>query len=195
VTDKKLARLVTSATVLIFTLLILFKDSKDSVFNDFFPIDSLRPSPTGMVEGKKDESGIDKVSRVIDGDTIELESGEKVRYIGIDSPEYPKSERLNECFAKEASEKNKSLVLGKKVRLEKDISEMDRYKRLLRYVWVEDENNLEIFVNEYMVKEGYATALTYPPDVKYSQQFKNAEREARQVGRGLWGICLNDENI
>ncbi len=116
------------------------------------------------------------VKRVIDGDTVELENGEKVRYIGMDAPE------KGDCFASEATEKNRELVEGKKVRLEKDVSERDSFGRLLRYVW-----RGETMINEKLVVEGYAQAVTYPPDVKYQEQLREAERKSREEGRGLWG--------
>ncbi len=121
------------------------------------------------------------VTRVIDGDTIELENGEKVRYIGIDSPEVA---NIGECFGKESTNKNAELVLGKKVHLVKDVSERDRYQRLLRYVYVDD-----VFINELLVRDGYASALTYPPDVKFKDVFLEAQRLARDEGKGLWSKC------
>jgi len=124
------------------------------------------------------------VTRVIDGDTIEIEGGYKVRYIGIDTPETVHPSKPVECFGIEASNKNKELVEGKRVRLEKDVSETDKYGRLLRYIWVGD-----VFVNDYLVRQGYAYASTYPPDVKYSEQFVRAQREARENNRGLWASC------
>ena len=120
-----------------------------------------------------------RVSKAIDGDTIVLEGGEVVRYIGIDTPEGAK-----ECFAKESTQKNKELVEGKMVRLEKDVSERDRYQRLLLYVYQD-----ETFVNDYLVREGFASAVSYLPDVKYQEQFSEAEREARENNRGLWKEC------
>jgi len=134
-------------------------------------------------ETKTKESKI-KVVKVIDGDTIELENGQKVRYIGIDTPELVHPSKPVECFAKEAQEKNKELVLGKEVWLEKDISETDKYGRLLRYVWVND-----ILVNEVLVQEGYAQVSTYPPDVKYQERFLEAQRKAREENKGLWNSC------
>ena len=127
------------------------------------------------------------VTRVIDGDTIEVNlegTTYKVRYIGIDTPETVHPSQPVECFGKEASAKNSELVEGKIVRLEKDVSETDRYGRLLRYVWVGD-----IFVNDYLVRQGYAYASTYPPDVKYADQFAQAQTEAIENNRGLWAIC------
>ena len=125
------------------------------------------------------------VSRVIDGDTIELSTGEKVRYIGIDTPEIKHPSKGIECYGKEALEKNSELVSGKKVRLEKDVSETDRYGRLLRYIHVDD-----VFVNDYLVRQGYAHASSYPPDIKHQDQLKEAEIEARENKRGLWSdVC------
>ncbi len=130
------------------------------------------------------------VQRVIDGDTIELDTGEKVRYIGVDSPETKHPIKGIECYGKTSSEKNRELVEGKQVRLETDISETDRYGRLLRYVYLIDEvstTSAEIFVNEYLVREGFAKASSYPPDVKYQELLREAEVEARELQKGLWG--------
>lgn len=126
-----------------------------------------------------------KVARVVDGDTIRLETGEVVRYAGIDTPETVHPSKPVQCYGKEASDKNRELVEGKEVKLEKDVSETDKYGRLLRYIWLED-----ILVNEYLVIEGYAHSSTYPPDVKYQDRFIQAERQARDEKKGLWGdIC------
>lgn len=119
--------------------------------------------------------------RVIDGDTIEIkdEAGKifKVRYIGIDTPE------KGDPYYKEATDANSSLVLNKQLRLEKDVSETDKYGRLLRYVYVGN-----LFVNAYLVEEGYAQVSTYPPDVKYADYFLELQQQARDAGKGLWGI-------
>lgn len=124
------------------------------------------------------------VTRVIDGDTIEIEGGQRIRYIGIDTPETVDPSSPTQCYGIEASNKNTELVENKYVRLEKDVSETDRYGRLLRYVWVGD-----VFVNESLVREGYAYSSSYPPDIKYQELFRSAESEARENGRGLWGTC------
>lgn len=123
------------------------------------------------------------VTRVIDGDTFEIENGQKVRMIGIDTPEsvHPDKEKNTE-FGEMASAYTKQFLEGKKVRLEKDVSETDKYGRLLRYVYLEDGT----FVNELLVKEGYAKVSTYPPDVKYADVFVEAERYARENNKGLW---------
>lgn len=129
-----------------------------------------------------------RVERVIDGDTIELEDGRKVRYIGINTPESVDPRRSPQCFGKEASAFNRELVEGKNVRLEKDVSETDKYGRLLRFVYLEDGT----FVNERLVSEGYAAASPYAPDISKKDFFKAAEVEARQAGRGLWSPTTCD---
>lgn len=125
------------------------------------------------------------VKRIVDGDTIVLENGQKVRYIGIDTPESVDPRRGVQCFGKEASARNKTLVEGKSVRLEKDVSEVDRYGRLLRYVYLGD-----IMVNEALVREGFAYASSYPPDVAYDERLRSAETLAKIAQAGLWGSCI-----
>lgn len=122
------------------------------------------------------------VKRIVDGDTIELDNGEKVRYIGINTPESVDPRRKVECFGKEASLYNKDLVEGKMVRLVKDLSDRDKYGRLLRFVYLEDGT----FINEILVREGYAFVSTYPPDVAKQDIFREAESKAKNEKRGLW---------
>lgn len=112
---------------------------------------------------------------VIDGDTIEIEGGYRVRYIGIDTPE------KDEAFYLEATEANRRLVEGKTIRLERDVSETDRYGRLLRYVWVDD-----VMVNAELVRQGLAEAKAYPPDTRRQSLLDGLEREARAARRGMW---------
>lgn len=146
------------------------------------------PTPTSFkIKGISDEEIY--VSRAIDGDTIELEDGRKVRYIGVDTPETVDPRRAVACFGKEASSENKNLVEGKKVILVKDVSEIDRFDRLLRYVYLPLEDGRLLFVNDYLVREGYAKLVTFPPDVKFTEQFQEAEQEARENKKGLWGKC------
>ena len=125
------------------------------------------------------------VTRVVDGDTIVVSIGGeefRVRYIGIDTPETVDPRRPVGCFGLEASERNSGLVDGMTVGLERDVSEIDVFGRLLRYVWIGDQ-----MVNATLVEEGYATASPYPPDVKYSDTFLRLQGEARLAKRGLWG--------
>ena len=149
---------------------------------------SLSPTPiaTSATEQKNQQKPTEGflVTRVIDGDTIEIEGGQRVRYIGIDTPETVDPRKPVQCFGIEASSKNKELVSGKRVRLEKDVSETDKYGRLLRYVYVGDT-----FVNLELVKRGYAYAYSYPPDIKYQNQFTDVQRLAKEQNVGLWGSC------
>lgn len=154
------------------------------------PQQEIKNQPT-LSEEKESEnfSSNSLVVKVIDGDTVVLESGETVRLIGIDAPE------KDDCFANESTLENKRLLQGKEVKLEKDVSEVDRYRRLLRFVWVGDPSagsGQSIFVNDYLVHEGYAVAKAYPPDVKFKEQFSQAEKEAKENNRGLWSICKSD---
>ncbi len=122
--------------------------------------------------------------RVIDGDTIQLADGSKVRYIGIDTPESVDPKKPVQCYAHEATQKNRELIEGKVLRFEKDTSNTDRYGRKLRYVWADD-----LFVNLELVRLGYARAVNYPPDTTDSVLFHAAENQAKTARRGLWGEC------
>ena len=124
------------------------------------------------------------VKRVIDGDTLEIESGQKVRYIGIDTPELHDPRKPVGCFGEEAKSANSALVEGKDVRLEKDVSETDKFGRLLRYVYVGD-----VMVNEYLVRQGFAHVATFPPDVAHQSLLLQAQQEAHENLRGLWSAC------
>lgn len=126
------------------------------------------------------------VTKVIDGDTIELFIGESVRYIGIDTPEIHEnigSQWLYKPrpYAEEAKEFNRTLVEGKRVRLEFDVQKKDKYNRLLAYVYIDGK-----MVNLEMVREGYAMIYTYPPNVKYVEEFVGAQQYARENNKGLW---------
>jgi len=146
----------------------------------------LEPSsaPLQITGTSTDSAVLATVQRVIDGDTIELSTGEVVRYIGIDTPETKHSTKPIECFGEKASQRNKELVEGKQVQLEKDVSETDRYGRLLRYIWLNGR-----LINEQLVAEGYAFASAYLPDSKYQTVFQDAERQAREDNEGLWAAC------
>ena len=136
------------------------------------------------------------VTRAVDGDTLKLENGERVRLIGIDTPEmhesnklYRDSQKTNmdidtiKALGRKSYLFTKDLVEGKRVRLEFDLEKRDKYKRLLAYVYLKDAT----FVNAEIVKQGYASLMTYPPNVKYADEFLKLYREARENKRGLWG--------
>lgn len=125
-----------------------------------------------------------KVARVVDGDTIEIEGGEKVRLIGVNTPETKDPRKPVEYFGQEAYEFTKSLLEGKDVYLEYDVEKTDRYGRILAYIYLADGT----FVNAELVKQGYAQVMTIPPNVKYADLFVELQREAREADKGLWGL-------
>jgi micrococcal nuclease len=132
------------------------------------------------------------VTRVIDGDTIEIEMNgvrQSVRLIGIDTPETVDPRRKVGCFGKEASNETKRILNGRSVVVEKDVSETDKYGRRLFYVYLPLDDGSVLFVNDYLVRAGYARVLTYPPDVRFNERFLQAEQEARAKNAGLWGMC------
>jgi micrococcal nuclease len=131
------------------------------------------------------------VVRVVDGDTLVIDRGhgnERLRYIGIDAPESVKPDSPVEFMGKEASAANAALVEGETVVLETDVSDTDRYGRLLRYVWLRD-GEAWLFVNLELVREGYAQVVTYPPDVRWTGTLRDAQRVARDADVGLWGAA------
>jgi len=145
----------------------------------------------GVVTELPSEVGVEKtykVTDVIDGDTIKIEYEGvvgSVRLIGIDTPEN------KECFNQEATNKMESFVKGKEVTIEFDQSqgERDKYGRLLLYIW-----QGSAFINDRMIRDGYAHEYTYDKPYKYMDQFKEAEKEARENNRGLWGnVCTCQE--
>ncbi len=112
-----------------------------------------------------------------------LSTKERVRYIGIDTPEIHHPRKPVEAYGREAMEFNRRLVEGKKVRLEFDVERYDKYNRLLAYLFLPDGT----FVNGELLRQGYAQLLTIPPNVKYADLFVRNQQEARKAGRGLWG--------
>jgi micrococcal nuclease len=128
-----------------------------------------------------------EVTRVVDGDTVEvrIDGGiEDVRYIGVDTPESVKPGEPVECYALAASHFNERLVEGERVRLVFDAERRDTYGRLLAYVYLGDR-----FVNAELVRRGYATTLTIEPNDRFADLFARLEQRAGAAGRGLWGEC------
>lgn len=129
------------------------------------------------------------VTRVVDGDTIRVRVGartERVRYIGVDTPESRRPGTPVECFALEAAARNRRLVGGEAVELRGDAEPRDRFGRLLAYVHRRRDG---LFVNATLVREGMATTLTIPPNVSHAALFRRLAAAARQAGRGLWAAC------
>ena len=130
-----------------------------------------------------------RVVKVVDGDTIHVQVGsarEKVRYIGVDTPETKDPRKPVQCFGERASQFNERLVAGERVRLVRDVEERDRYGRLLAYVFRDRD---ALFVNAELARLGYAQPLTIAPNVRYADRFAALAREAREAGRGLWSAC------
>jgi micrococcal nuclease len=144
---------------------------KDVIWNENTNTIDINNKPAS----NKNEEEVYQVKQVIDGDTIELESGQKVRYIGINAPD------KGQNFYKEASSYNETLVSNKSVRLEYDVQKSDQYGRILAYVFVDD-----IFVNLELIKAGLAVVYTVPPNVKYTDMFVKAQKEAQEKEAGMW---------
>ena len=128
------------------------------------------------------------VTDVIDGDTIAVTINGapfKLRYIGIDAPEKGQPKLAAQCFAAEATEANRALVAGQTLKLERDKSNTDRYKRLLRYAYLPDGR----MVNEVLVQAGAAFARMYKPDVRYAARLAQAQTVAQAARSGLWAGC------
>ena len=138
------------------------------------------------------------VKRVVDGDTLKLSDNQKVRLIGVDTPEFYYSDKLLRDvkrsrldvntireFGRQASDFTKSLCKGKRVRLEFDAEKRDKYDRLLAYVYLEDGT----FVNARILEEGYGQVMTIPPNVKYAEYFLKLQKKARENNKGLWALA------
>jgi micrococcal nuclease len=148
-------------------------------------LNSIPPPPIGLVAPSGTVFAF--VVRVIDGDTIRVNVDGKedtVRYIGMDTPESVSPKKPVECFAHEAAARNKELVEGKYVYLQKDVSNRDQYGRLLRFVYVSST-----FVNLELVKEGYARVYRFPPDFDHQKEFVAAAAEAKSANLGFWARC------
>jgi micrococcal nuclease len=139
-------------------------------------------------------AGRAEIVEVVDGDTVTVRlvgqtTDERVRLIGIDTPESVDPRSPVECYGKEASDRTRALLPpGTAVRLERDVEARDRYDRLLAYVHRAED---DLFVNLALVEEGYASVATYPPNTAHASAFTSAAADARRTGRGLWAACSN----
>lgn len=143
--------------------------------------DSTSPPPADNTQASENipEGQLAQVINVIDGDTIDVDiNGQeyRLRYIGVDTPE------RDEPFYREATNFNRALVEGETIILVKDVSDTDRYGRLLRYIYLQDGT----FVNEELMLAGMARVVTFPPDVAMTDFFQEAQDEARRNNMGLW---------
>lgn len=145
----------------------------------------VRPWEGGRDEGPAEVEAL--VTRVVDGDTVEVRIGgeiEDVRYIGVDTPETVKPDTPVQCFGPQASDFNHRLVEGRTVRLVFGVERRDVYGRLLAYVYLGPR-----FVNAALVRRGLARTLTIPPNDRFAPIFRRLELRAARTGRGLWGMC------
>jgi micrococcal nuclease len=174
-------------------VLVLFAGACESNSSTPLRTDSSRTSIVPVPAG-----GDATVARVVDGDTIVVDlagTSAKVRLIGVDTPETKDPRKAVQCFGREASARTADLLpVGTAVRLAYDVERNDRYGRTLAYVYRIEPNDSDeprkgSFVNADLVRDGYASAYTYPPNVAHADEFVALQREARDAGRGLWGAC------
>jgi micrococcal nuclease len=146
------------------------------------------PKPTAAPASGNLPAGVDAlVKRVVDGDTLEISGGERVRLIGIDTPETKDPKRPVGCYGVEASRFTASLLpAGTPVRLVGDVEQRDKYDRLLAYVYRRSDG---LFVNAELLRRGYAQLLTIPPNVAHTDEFVAIAARARGDSQGLWGAC------
>lgn len=182
-------------------------NSSESEQNEDLTNQTENPSENTREDEKNSDNFIEAtISKVIDGDTVTVNvdgKDYKLRMIGVDTPETVHPSKPVEYFGKEASDFSKKTLTGRKVYLEKDTSNTDRYNRLLRYIWLEKPESLanptrydieNLMFNGILLREGFANAASFPPDVKYQAIFKEIEKEAEAKGKGLWGEKSSQDN-
>lgn len=137
------------------------------------------------------EKRLHLVEKVVDGDTLIIENGIRIRLLGIDAPESV------ECFGVESKQRLSALVLGQEILLEKDQTASDNYDRLLRYVVLRNENPEidDVLINNELVRDGYAKSAYIKPNRRYLSQFQASEREAQDEGSGMWSACEMEEKV
>ena len=170
-------------------LVLLFGGISNAVSQHAEPTSGGVPSSASHGAGQTGHDATVEVSRVVDGDTIDIspsvEGRSRVRLIGMDTPEVHFG---TQPFGPEASAFAKRKLDGERVGLELDVQKIDPYGRLLAYVYLPDGR----MFNEILVEEGYAQVATFPPNVKYQDRFLEAQREARAQNRGLWGLSAGE---
>ncbi len=150
------------------------------------PADKRRPRLKQAPRRLPASGGMSKVVAVLDGDTIVISGGEKVRYTGLNTPETNHPDKLPEYCGREAFEANRRLVAGKTVRLEFDEHRRDKYGRLLAYVYVGN-----VFVNAELIRQGYAQVSTYKENQRHHEEFMRLQKIAIEARRGMWGGCVD----
>jgi endonuclease YncB( thermonuclease family) len=158
--------------------------------------DTYKPTNTSAkttYNGSKDGIERSQVRRVVDGDTVELSNGQKIRMLNIDTPETVKANTAVKCYGPEASAFTKKLLSDKMVQLVVDREANDQYGRGLRFIFLDgvDTSNIENSVNADVVKNGFGKMVSYKPNTTYARDFQKWEDEARSKKLGVWGACKN----
>lgn len=180
----KQCRLFKALFIILLVLLILLTGCTTAKSSQKEPAGK-KPAGTGSLQNAG--PGMYTVVRVIDGDTIVISyngNSEKLRFIGVNTPEINHPEKGAEPFGVEAAEYTQKLLENQTIRLKFDVQQRDEYGRLLGYVFLVDGT----FFNARLLQEGYAQVMTVPPNDKYAEDFVWLEREARKAEKGLWGI-------
>lgn len=187
------------------TLLALFiigaifgVDQTESTNNNQHNTEKAQSKARNLAQPTTHLEGPYKIVKVVDGDTIDISINnktERIRLIGMDTPETVDPRKTVECFGKEASNRAKILLTGKSVYIESDPSQdnRDKYDRLLRYVYFQDKTSY----NKLMISEGYAHEYTYYVPYKYQAEYKKAQQDAEKSQAGLWSpnTCNGDTGV
>jgi micrococcal nuclease len=183
------------AIVVFFLLTNLFNQELNLDFTKSLNIQTGNAKNNENTELKKISEKLEtgKVKKVIDGDTIEMENGIRIRLLNIDTPESVKPNTPVMCYALEAKTKLNELILNREIYLTFDKNKQDRYGRELRFVYINQldaiNNNVDESVNAFMIKAGFARAMLYSPNTTYKQQFLNYQYSANQAKLGVWNNC------
>ena len=183
--------------IVFLTLMVLFIGFKEGNWLQNLGLtDSYKPQNTyskTTINGSKDGIEKSQVRRVVDGDTVELTNGQKIRLLNIDTPETVKANTPVMCYGPEASTFTKKLLTDKMVQLTADKEADDKYGRGLRFIFLDgvDTSNVENSINAELVKNGFARMVVYKPNNTYAKEFQTWENEAKSKKLGLWGSCKN----
>jgi endonuclease YncB( thermonuclease family) len=174
---RRFRRLLLLAAVTVLGLLVVLAQASSRIGSRFLP----HPATPTATPSRVSLVGDVKVIHANDGDTVTVAGGDSVRYLGIDTPELKSSRTGQQAFASEAAERNRTLVVGKTVRLEADAEDSDGHERLLRHLWVGDD-----LVAEVLIREGLGYAQLNPPNSHNRERLQQAQAQARAAGRGVW---------
>lgn len=193
---KKLAKelgIPLGVMYLLITLVALIKLPLGTLFSPPLTPEITQKYEYSIPSSERENFEYGLVTTVSDGDTIEINDKDKIRFLGIDTPELEhKSSNIKlECYAKDAETRMKQLVLGKYVYLEKESRDKDKYGRLLRNVFLplDKEETKFLYLNGYMLGEGYARLYVLEKKLKYKSDLEVFQEEAQLDKKGLWGSC------